>query len=882
MRSPIPSIFLILVTATIVSIRFKRPIVMIPALLLSGVLFVVWRRRTISNVEWAILARRFLVSRASLYGKEGFRFLHQALEELEKPGAHAFLSFEETRLNSRLAVFLRAYISADGAFVLGVSPTLIKKLRQFGRNVEADTIALLHDELFIQKAEDYLSLPVSFQAEALETGLQCCTYGARAAEQLGDQACAASYLTRLGHGLYTIGVLQDSAAAFEAALKKWRTLAVAEPDQFLPYVAQTLTNVANNRARRREFESSSEAFAESIVLLRKLSTENRQYATYLALALNDLGTLYLSLYEFEIARQQFKESLTVFRSLTVYAEQPPLLLARAKTLSNFMRSWAERANEPLPPTVLHNIRQDLLEIQNLLWSSEDEIPSLTNIRVRILLNMGLVLGRLKETGQARAVLEAACQTAENSEWWDLLAEIFEARTGVEQWADDNPLNGFHHAERAVSALEKGLVSLKSRGQAGEWEDRGSFKAKLEMSYAQCLLHSAQQNDERRVFHLLEALRDGNSLSDPLLDRSPAADEVNLEKARELVAKNKICYLAVQVVPKGAVFFSIVPSGEIEISHISVGWRARFFELFERILEINKEMELGTTKTLQYYQVLLMELGGELFTMLPERVQKILTADIDNIFISAYGDLQNLPFEFLFLSSNEWAGLKHLLPRVHSFKELQAVLLRQPGHALKSGMVVADTANDLDQARAAAAHIAAELNEKSFTLTPRGKALIGGAATKEGFLNALKAGVSLGFYCGHGGYDSFGPFLNLANDAKVRPSDIERLRLDHHPVLYYDCCQAGISNYRLGGRIAGFGVASITAGASCCLQANRPVFDTSASDLSRTFVKGLLGGSGAGESLLQARRSVAVTYDSPLCWAFPVLLGNPYAHFQSSV
>jgi tetratricopeptide (TPR) repeat protein len=884
------------------AIAFKRPIVIVPAFLLSYALFVAWRRRTAGALEWTVLARKFLVPSAIQYGNHDLQFLHLALEELEKPQRYR-LSFDETRLNSCLTIFLRAYIRADLPFVLRESPTLIETLKQFGRDLEADTIALLHDEVFIQRAENYLSLPVSFQAEALDTGVQCCMYAAKAAEQMGDQPCAASYQTRLGHGLYTVGKLEDSSAAFEAALTKWRPLAVAHPDRFLPYVAQTLINVGNALERRREFELSSKAFEECIVLLRKLSAKDCQYSTDLALALNDLGTLYLSLYQSEIAQEQFNESLAVFRQLTLYEEQPPLLLARAKALCNFTLSVADPDNEALQKssTALNDIRQDVLDIQNLMWPSEDEIPSLTNIRVRILLNLGLVLGRLKETDKARVLLETACQTAENSGWWDLLAEIFEARTAVEQWAEDNPLKGFHHAERAVRTLEKGLVSLNSFGQVRAWEDRGSFKAKLEISYTQCLLHSAQQNDEGRVFNLLESLRNGDSLSDPLLDRSPAADEVGIEKARELVAKNKICYLAIQIVPKGAVFFSILPSAQVEISHISVGWRAKFFELFERILEINKEIELGlvdfqqiseaphvtptdlkTYRTLQQYQVILMDLGRELFRMMPKRVQKILTANIDNVFISAYGDLQNLPFEFLFLSSNEWAGLKHLLPRVHSFRELQTVLLRQPNNTLKSSMVVADTGNDLDHARVAAAHIVAALNQKSFTLTPRGKALIGGAATKEGFLNALKAGVSLGFYCGHGGYDTYGPFLNLANDGKVRPHDIERIHLGHHPILYYDCCQAGISNYRLGGRIAGFGVASITAGASCCLQANRPIFDTSASDLSRLFVKGLLSGNGAGESLLQARRSVATRYDSPLCWAFPVLVGNPYAHLRSAV
>jgi hypothetical protein len=116
---------------------------------------------------------------------------------------------------------------------------------------------------------------------------------------------------------------------------------------------------------------------------------------------------------------------------------------------------------------------------------------------------------------------------------------------------------------------------------------------------------------------------------------------------------------------------------------------------------------------------------------------------------------------------------------------------------------------------------------------------------------------------------------LAKDEKVRPAHLAHLLLTNEPIIHYDCCQAGISSYHWGGEHRGFGYYTIAIGASCCLQANRYLFDERAADMSKLFYTKLLEeGKTAGVALLETRNEFAKKYPSPLYWAFPTLYGNP--------
>ena len=80
------------------------------------------------------------------------------------------------------------------------------------------------------------------------------------------------------------------------------------------------------------------------------------------------------------------------------------------------------------------------------------------------------------------------------------------------------------------------------------------------------------------------------------------------------------------------FFAVLPSGRVEICPISKGWRAKFFDLFEGMDEIiekiSQETDEGLLARLTKETNSFMELGSELFCMLPPTIQTLFTSDIN--------------------------------------------------------------------------------------------------------------------------------------------------------------------------------------------------------------------------------------------------------------
>jgi hypothetical protein len=275
---------------------------------------------------------------------------------------------------------------------------------------------------------------------------------------------------------------------------------------------------------------------------------------------------------------------------------------------------------------------------------------------------------------------------------------------------------------------------------------------------------------------------------------------------------------------------------------------------------------------------LAERGHELFQELPGEIREVLASPARQVFLSSYADLQNLPFEILCPAPGEWLGLKQVLPRVHSFQELRAVVPRQPDPACAaSAALFADPGGDLPFAFISSRKLSRLLVEKGFQLVPGGKAVLGVQATAKRFQQALESGVVLGVFCGHGEYDPIhGPCLDFAGRTKIWSWEIAEMRLACRPILYYDCCLAGITSYATGGRQIGLGPGALQAGASACLLANRPIFDMFAAAMSQSFFSGVVEGKAAGDALLEARRRIAEKCANPLCWTLPILLGNPDA------
>lgn len=846
-------------------------------------------------------------------------------------------------INSRILALLEAWQRMDFEYVVRETPSLVDQLHAVGRKEASLTLMLLHDEILIQRAEGYQSAPVSLQLQVFQTGLDACAGCIRIARQLGDYYSTAGYLMRLGNGLYSSRRLSESIKAFKEALSIWQAIAETQPHQYMPEVAQTLAHLGTVWGESQELIKAEAAFKESLAIFRELNCiYPQQYSLKLARFLNDFGALHLKAGRPATALELVEESLSLYRDLMtgeppntepapIISEPPPLEWDVARVLCNkghalcdlnrnlreaqaafeealsiqegqvfqvpLLRLQVARSRTGLGKALFRlgcSVSGDKLqESMRLFEAARKELEEALSLQrqyipekipehipdvITTLLNLGILLGRQREAELAKQLLEEAIDISKRNEMWMLLAQVFRARSAIEVWSSGDPLAGVLFDVQSVRVLEKGLAGL------GGFErvNRAVFKGEFEISYAGCIAHYAQQGNAERVFHLIESLNRVDRLSEPSLEPSVTVDYVDLGRAKELMTQHGIAYLAIQVVPGGMVFFTLLPSGEVEVYSIGKGWRAEFFRLFTQINESIKKIsqqqdwesfgnEAGNLTAD------LADLGKRLFDRLPKAVQSLLTSEVKYVFISPSGDLQNIPFEFLRLPTGEWLGLRQLLPRVHSFAELQSVLLRQPDLEARLSVVVGDPLNDLNAVRETTISLAKQLKIQGFNLIPNGDTITGDAATAQKFLDALNSKIVFGLYSGHGGFDTDGTFLALAQGVKVRPFELGHLRLTNAPIIFYDCCQAGIATYYTGGDHRGFGYFTIAIGAACCLLSNRFVMEEISAFVAELFCSKLLKeGNTTGMALLETRRQVAKKYPSPLCWAFPILFGNPNA------
>jgi tetratricopeptide (TPR) repeat protein len=713
------------------------------------------------------------------------------------------------------------------------------------------------------------------------------------------------YLPELARTLNHLGTSASEShgyvhawAYYDEAITILRGLTRLYPQLYLLESAQVLNNIAGLYVATGQLDTALDTFGESIPLWEKLAA-GESIATYLnALAgRGDAGPTAISMrmpYEVDLARalcnrgdalcdlnrcvEDLHEARVTLERAVKIQERWLMVLPSANVCLFLANSLAalgrvlyqlgsqERDEQTDYFTVARRELEKALALQ--LRNFVPQIPAFVVNLVNTLINLGVLYLKASELGESKRVLTEAVEMCERHQLWRLLARALAERAALEVKESGQPLAGVAFDERAIKALEKGLVQLNEF----ERSNRDLFKGPIEVSYAKCIAHYMQQHEPARVFQLLESLRQVDRLSG--MARDDLKPVVDLSAARAFVAQEKIAYLAVQVVPAGAVFFSLLPSGEVVYCSIGVGWRARFFALFELINRAVREAAAPGASGAPLSE--LDDLGGELFNMLPAEVRALLTSHVGNIFLSPQGDLQNLPFEFLRLPSGEYLGLRQLLPRVHSFAELQSVVHRQPGLRSRSCMVVGDPRDDLPHARAAAESVATKLRARQLNIEPDKGLLCGQAVTKWKLLDALDAGIMFGLYCGHGGYDKEGGFLALSGGEVVRPKHIAHLWLADNPIIHYDCCQAGITVYHLGGHYAGLAPFTVAIGASCCLLANRLIYDKLAARMTSGLYDKLLGGLTVGESLLETRRQIAEGSPNPLYWAFPIMYGNPGA------
>ena len=881
------------------------------------------------NSNWMELIRQFLISNDPDLIDLAIEKLQKQRDEIKK--AHPLKrliigEYNKSSVNLEIISLLRLWQKNDLHNVLEKAASIVKKLYLQKYREEMLTIALLHDEVVIQQAEGYLISSEANQIQIFENGLNACISCLNAARELNDKDLIAKFLVRHGNGLFSALKLEESIKNFEEALTILYELESQKPKKYLSEIAEALRHLANVYTKSNQIVKAYPIIKKSLLIYQKLiqiNQNNYKYQLDYASSLNSFGILNQITNQLDIALEVSNKSLSIFRSLATEDNAikggynlSSLLLDMSRLLCNLGNinlslDGIDRINEA------KNNFEEAISIQINLSSVFDTKVKLANSkigigrvfyklgldkdnfielfekakkqfqealdlqpqyimekvavdinsRVETLINLALIHGRLKEIIQARKLLKNAVEICEKHQLHLFLALAYETYRDIERWNSCDFLIEFNFAEKAVKSLELGLSKLSQ----SESINFNLYKSKIEVSYALCIAHYANNNDADKVFHLLESLRSIDTLS-----KSPFVKH-DLTEAKRIVNIFDIAYLAIQVVPGGMVFFAILPTGKVIIRSISKDWRGKFFLFFEdihdTINELSKIIDNSFMDSLNNKTKELRDSGKNLFNMLPDDI-KIIFETTKQVFLSPYGELHNLPFEFLYLPTDEWLGLKQLLPRIYSFKEFESVLNRQPSKHSYASIVIGDPRNDLKGAKATAFYVAEKLKKNGLHLINSGIPTVGEQVNKEAFLNGFNSSIVFGLYIGHGGKDSIGGFLALSGKDKIRPGDIESLSFDQNPIIHYDCCIAGIENYQWGGAYRSLAAITLSCGASCCLQANHYLFDRFSKNSELLYNKILDDKQNVGHALLETRNMLAENCNSPLCWAFPVLYGNP--------
>lgn len=81
---------------------------------------------------------------------------------------------------------------------------------------------------------------------------------------------------------------------YQESLVLCRTLAQANPDVYLPYVAGTLNNLANLQKAKNDFPAAEAAYTEALEIYRTLAKPHPEvYLSYVAMTACNLGIFYL-------------------------------------------------------------------------------------------------------------------------------------------------------------------------------------------------------------------------------------------------------------------------------------------------------------------------------------------------------------------------------------------------------------------------------------------------------------------------------------------------------------------------------------------------------------------------------------------------------------
>jgi tetratricopeptide (TPR) repeat protein len=128
----------------------------------------------------------------------------------------------------------------------------------------------------------------------------------------------ANILTHSGILQYTKHEYEQAISSYEDALKIWRTLAIENPQAYLPDVATTLNNLGTLQRDMSEFRQALASYEEALEIRRGLAANDRQtYLSDVATTLNNLGVLQRTMHAYPEAVSIYEEALAIWRTLAV-------------------------------------------------------------------------------------------------------------------------------------------------------------------------------------------------------------------------------------------------------------------------------------------------------------------------------------------------------------------------------------------------------------------------------------------------------------------------------------------------------------------------------------------------------------------------------------
>lgn len=120
----------------------------------------------------------------------------------------------------------------------------------------------------------------------------------------------------VAHALISSGEEEKARLLTEKALSKYRELAITNPQTYLPYVADTLSRLANLHSGRNEFVEAEQKYNEALEIQRELVRINPEaHLHYLAMTLHNQAFLHYRQNKLSEAEQEYREAWAIWREL---------------------------------------------------------------------------------------------------------------------------------------------------------------------------------------------------------------------------------------------------------------------------------------------------------------------------------------------------------------------------------------------------------------------------------------------------------------------------------------------------------------------------------------------------------------------------------------